>query len=92
MEKNTVVLSIGEYNELRDLRTKLEEGKSLCISYYGGSNWYRTTDEVMIEIEKYNKELADKLKEKDDLIKIISEMSIQEFRRWRKHYNNYEGY
>lgn len=99
MEKNIVVLSIGEYNELRDLRTKLEEGEKICISYGYYSHYFKTTDEKLIEIAKINKEvidrnnlLKDELKEKDDLIKIISEMSIQEFRKWRKHYNNYEGY
>ena len=99
MEKNTVVLSVDEYNELRDLRTKLEEGEKICISYGYYSHYFKTTDEKLIEIAKINKEvtdrynlLKDELKEKNNLIKSISKMSIQEFRKWRKPYNSYEGY
>jgi len=39
MEKDTVLLAVEKYNELRDFKQKIEEGKTLVI--VSGWNYYQ---------------------------------------------------
>ncbi len=93
MEKGTVLLDVEKYNELRDFKQKIEEGKTLII-YYGWSTnsvGFITTEKAIEEIAEANNSLK---KENDDLrnasklkgvsINDIKKMSYWEFRKWRK--------
>ena len=69
METNTVVLSLNDYNQLREFKEKMEEGNTYKLlqpyvsrSVYWGSEYhspvnYITTDEAVIELLERNKEL-----------------------------------
>jgi len=75
MEKDTVLLSVEKYNELRDFKKETEEaraeGKSYVISetlggYIGNyeySKKYFTDSEIVEDFDKRNKELEAKIKE-----------------------------
>ena len=77
MEKNTVLLSLEDYNKLRDFESKIKQNK-ICVKWNNrgfGSTAYYTKDEVIKEISdnherivKENKKLIienEKLQEKE---------------------------
>lgn len=96
-EKNTVVLSLDEYNQLRDFKKAIENGNSIeiynGIISYANCNSYAprliiySTDEAVKRIAEENAVLLSKLekleaeKEPEEKIK---RMSVREFRKWRK--------
>jgi hypothetical protein len=90
MEKDTVLLAIEKYNELRDFKQKIEEGKTLVI--ISGCNYYRkdfiTTEKALEEIAAANKLLQKENEElrkpKEIKLNDIKKMSYWEFRKWRK--------
>lgn len=71
MEKDTVLLSVERYNELRDFKNETEQGKTYVITNSWGSRMnrcgysktYLTDDEVVADFDKRNSELADEVKE-----------------------------
>jgi hypothetical protein len=67
MEKDTVLLAVEKYNELRDFQKEVKSGKvfSFSRSWYSGgeTNFFFTEDEVVKGFEAKNKELEAKNKE-----------------------------
>ena len=95
METNTVLLSLEDYNELRDFKTEIEKGNTFCGWHYGwGSDVrYISTDEAVREMAECNKELQDKIHELNDTIagkpkeiklKDVYKMSIWQFMKWKR--------
>lgn len=99
MEKNTVTLSIEEYNELRDFKLNMENNNSYNV--YVDTYWYNgpynssckrfiTNDENVKELVAINKHLETTInKLKDDHSKKLNEikqMSIWAFVFWKKRY------
>jgi hypothetical protein len=90
MEKDTVLLDVEKYNELRDFKQKIEEGKTIVI--ISGWNYYRkdfiTTEKALEEIAEANKLLQKENEElrkpKEITLNDIKKMSYWEFRKWRK--------
>jgi len=90
MEKDTVLLDVEKYNELRDFKQKIEEGKTLVI--ISGWNFYRkdfiTTEKALEEIAAENKllqkENEELRKSKEIKLNDIKKMSYWEFHKWRK--------
>lgn len=93
MEKDTVLLAVEKYNELRDFKQKIEEGYTLTIA---SSNFYYdrrfiTTDKAIEEVVNANKELQKQIEnlregssKKELPISEIKSMSIWQFLKWRK--------
>jgi len=93
MEKDTVLLDVEKYNELRDFKQKIEEGYTLTIA---SSNFYYdrrfiTTDKAVEEVVSANKELQKQIEDlrngnqnKELPISEIKKMSIWQFFKWRK--------
>ena len=97
METNTVLLSLNDYNELRDFQKKISEG---YIEVYGNSGlriYYTTKDEVIKEIAAHNKDLTDKIGELGGKISRLKhlemfkptnddfkKMSIWQFIKWKR--------
>ena len=78
MDKNTVLLSVEDYNELRDFKKKITDGNVLteyCSFGIGGSSRtsYYTNDEVAKELhtknERLKKDIRDLEKKIEDLEK-----------------------
>lgn len=93
MEKNTVLLDVEKYNELRDFKQKIEEGKTIVI--VSGWNYYNrefiTTEKAVEQIaeankllQKENEDLRNANKPKELALNDIKKMSYWEFRKWRK--------
>jgi len=82
MEKDTVLLDVEKYNELRDFKQKIEEGKTLNIisSSWHYSHRFISTDEAVLRIGEINKELSAEIEK----LQNIKKMSYWEFRKWRK--------
>ena len=91
MEINTVILSVEEYNKLRDFKINIEKGNTFSVlrdrfSYY---DQFITTNEAVKEVLKINEEMAYKLLN-HDVTRIngknvldVSKMSIWEFIKWK---------
>jgi hypothetical protein len=98
--ENNITISILEYNDLRDFRTKIQCcGNILVQRPNGGDLLLYTKDEVITALAKYNAELASKLAtalvKENDLNNIppmtptrkqFEQMSIWQFIKWRKCY------
>jgi hypothetical protein len=93
MEKDTVLLAVEKYNELRDFKQKMEEGKTIVI--VSGWNHYNkefvTTERAVEQIaeankllQKENEDLRNANKPKEITLNDIKKMSYWEFRKWRK--------
>lgn len=91
MEKGTVTLSLEKYNELRDFKQKIEEGKT----YVKGKTYviqtgmwntktFITTDEAIKSIAETNKELGEEIVRLKNISHELRKMSYWEFRKWRK--------
>jgi hypothetical protein len=93
MEKDTVLLSLETYNQLRDFKENIEKGNSIEITGYGYSCYQKfiTTDEaiknLMKDKDNLQKEISElKQGEKPREITLyeIKKMSIWKFLKWRK--------
>jgi len=82
MEKNTVILDVATYNELRDFKEKTikEHGCIICNSSYSGSYAYISTDEAVKKISETNVRLKSELNLKCDQIQILS-IELAELKR-----------
>ena len=91
MQKNTVMLDVEKYNELRDFKQKIEEGYTFMV-YPGFSYPYVvTTDRALEEILSINKQLQNQIEDlkignfkKELSVSEIKRMSIWQFLKWRK--------
>ena len=94
MEKNTVLLSVEDYNELRDFQKKTSEGYIEVYGNCGLRTYYTTKDEAIKEIAAHNKDLKDELYElqnpppkvEPSIIKLrrVKKMSIWQFIKWKR--------
>ena len=97
MEKNTVLLSLEEYNALRDFKKEIEKGNTIKIycGYSGNPQHYYSAENALKEIEIINKQLYEgnnksfkeniKLKEQHITeLERIKKMSYWQFRKWKK--------
>ncbi len=89
MEKNTVLLDVEKYNELRDFKQNIEESKTLTVinSLYSYSSTFISTDEAVSKIGEANKKLYNenrRLQQNEITVNNIKKMSYWEFRKWRK--------
>jgi hypothetical protein len=90
MEKDTVLLAVEKYNELRDFKQKMEEGKTLVIidHRWTYSKKFVTESEAVKIVVQDNEVLQKKLDEltapKEITLNDIKKMSYWEFRKWRK--------
>lgn len=100
MQKDTVLLDVEKYNELRDFKQKIEGGKTIVI--VSGWKYYDKkfiTTEKAIELiadankllqkenellQKENKELRNANNPKEKSLSEVKKMSYWEFRKWRK--------
>lgn len=91
MEKDTILLSVEKYNELRDFRKEIEAGNTYRVDfgYWESSITYVSTDEAIKEmsqrletLKKENEDLKnpDKKQPSIDEIKV---MSWWKFRKWK---------
>ena len=99
MEKNTVLLSIKDYNELRDFKIEIERNHTLHSwehTWGSGYTWV-TTDEAVKCIAQKNKEASKnvrKLQEKiwdlkhpetkKETLESVKKMSIWQFIKWKR--------
>lgn len=99
MEKDTVLLSVDKYNELRDFQKEVRNGKVVSISrpwnLGGETTYFYTEDEVIKKFETRIKELENKIielektTEKYEGIGLVSmdelkQLSYWEYRKMRK--------
>ena len=91
MEKDTVLLNVEKYNELRDFKKEIEDGYTyrVYLGMWGSSLRFIGTDEALKEMSEM---LEAKQKEIDDLknpdkkqpsIDEIKAMSWWKFRKWK---------
>lgn len=90
MEKNTVTISLEDYNHLRDFESEVRKGCTFLRWRGGYYGQYLTKDEAVISIMRECELLQieiEKLKtteKKPDLqISDIKKMSIWQFLKWR---------
>lgn len=88
METNTVLLSVEQYNELRDLQKEVKNGKVFSFSRSWGhgreTNYFFTEDEVVEKFETKIKELEAKNNKLEVKINDLKKMSYWDFRKWRE--------
>jgi predicted RND superfamily exporter protein len=97
MDKNTVLLNLNDYNELRDFKTSIENGEFLVAisSYKNGVDFYNhkfklyTKEEAIKTLTNANNKLIDEIKEflnSPSYIELdkLRKMSYWEFRKWKK--------
>lgn len=94
METNTVILSVQDYNELRDFKNKIENDysyntwRSTC-SFSLHEQWV-TNSQAIKELSETNNELMKIINElrsptkKEPSINEIKKMSVWQFLKWRK--------
>ena len=90
METNTVILSLNDYNELRDFKDKIQKEYTLntWCSYHSHQTWVSTNDalkelaETNNLLEKTIRELKYPIK-KEPSISEIKKMSVWQFLKWR---------
>lgn len=92
MEKNTIILSVEDYNEMRDFNENVKANNAVSVFW----NWNKyqtrmyTQNEAVIEIAKANESLKEKIEElknpdkKQPSIDEIKAMSWRKFRKWKK--------
>lgn len=91
MVKNSVILDIKDYNNLRDFKKGIEEGKLVTIDYYSGEIYSKTESEIvsnlMIEMKEdnsnYRKLIDIHYNEYKDEIKSIKNLSLWGFIRYK---------
>lgn len=86
MEKNTVTLSIEEYNELRDFKLNMDNNHSYNVyvgtywytgNYYSSTKRFITSDENVKELVAINKHL-------ETTINILRDNHKKELERYKK--------
>ena len=91
MEINTVILSVEEYNKLRDFKINIENGNTFSVlrDRFSSYDQFITTNEAVKEVLKINEEMAYELLN-HDVTRIngknvldVSKMSIWEFIKWK---------
>lgn len=91
MEKDTILLNVETYNELRDFKKEIEHGYTYRVDfgYWGNSITYVSTDEAIKEmsqrletLKKENEDLKNPDK-KQPSIDEIKAMSWWKFRKWK---------
>ncbi len=92
MEKNTINLSVEEYNEMRDFNEDIKKGNSVRV--FWGYNSYDTelytTDEAVKMIAEANDKLKTEIDElrnpekKQPSFDELKEMSWWQFRKWKR--------
>jgi hypothetical protein len=93
MKKNTINLSIKQYNKLRDFKNAIQNNKSVSFYY----NWdggvetiFYTKDEAVKEVSEANKKLKLKINElinsKKNQITFeeLKKMSLWQFINWKR--------
>ena len=92
MEKNTVNLSVKDYNELRDFNEAIRESRAVHV-YLNWDNEFSSTlyteSEAVDKIAKVNIELKAAMRklQNPDIEKSIEEvrrMSLWTFRKWKR--------
>ena len=75
LNNNTVIISLEEYNRLRDFELKITEGNTLFVytGYGTGVKIYNDTSTIKKKIKKANKGLRSQLEDVDDKIKSLCE-------------------
>ena len=96
MEKDTVLLDVLTYNELRDFKKEIIANNTMVIS---GSGWtgfptekrFISESETVKEIAQENAKLKEQIEElkkpkeqKEPSVYELKRMSYWEFRKWRK--------
>lgn len=91
MEKNTVVLSLSRYEELKELEKKITSGHILerfiklsPCGAYGELRYYHTKDEVLVKMNEFYVTESRKINKK---ILEISEMNYFQFKKWKREFN-----
>ncbi len=95
MKKDTVLLALENYNELRDYKKEVEKSREESKFAVIEERWtdmftsgytckYYTDNEAVLDFEKRNKELTDENKELKAKINDLKKMPYWEFRKWRK--------
>lgn len=83
MDKNTVLLSVEDYNALRDFKKKITDGNVL-VEYYSfgigesSTTSYYTSDEVAKELHKKNYNLKQEIEEFEKKIKELENTKQKE--------------
>lgn len=91
MEANTVLLSVKEYNELRDFKKGIDDGHTYRM-YHNGRyffNYIATKNETVLELIEINESISkenSRLEEPNELLSFkIKQMSFwQLFKFWIK--------
>ena len=98
MGKNTIILSVEDYNSLRDFKINIEKGNTYSVlrDRFRAYDQFITTNEAVKEVLKVNEEMAYKFEEmaykllNPDVTRIngktvldVSKMSIWEFIKWK---------
>ena len=81
------MLSLDEYNRLRDLKERVSSGKNFAIRTPHGSIKYFTESEAVAEIAEINQKLAKERNELKDTLSRVNHMSWFEFRAWKRQLN-----
>ena len=91
MEKDTILLDLKTYNELRDFQKGIEDGHTYRIGFgrWGTTHVFIGTDEALKEMGEQLKEIQEEnyeLKnpdEKQPSIDELKSMSWWKFRKWK---------
>jgi len=91
MGKNTIILSVEDYNSLRDFKINIEKGNTYSVlrDRFRAYDQFITTNEAVKEVLKVNEEMAYKLLNPDvtringKTVLDVSKMSIWEFIKWK---------
>jgi len=98
MEKNTILLDLNEYNELRDFKREIEDGNTYRVSStFTRVSAFVSTDDAIEEMGNIIKITEEKLeakekeinelkssKEKQLTVDEIKNMSWRKFKKWKK--------
>jgi hypothetical protein len=99
MEQNTVVITLEEYNKLRDFKKEVERNRekskyAVIEERWGGFvpsgriRMYYTESEIVADFEKRNKELEAKIRDmanyKKELASELKKMSFWKLLKYRK--------
>ena len=92
MEKNTVILKLEDYNEMKVFNENIKKNHTIYIYMNGNSRWTSeiySTDRFVKRIEKTNLDLMKQIKELKEpnlntpTHKELLNMSLWEFKKWK---------
>ncbi len=91
MGKNTIILSVEDYNSLRDFKINIDKRNTYSVlrDRFRAYDQFITTNEAVKEVLKVNEEMAYKLLNPDvtringKTVLDVSKMSIWEFIKWK---------